>query len=78
MTKVAGRRLPKSRIAAQFGFDPKTVRQYLTAAASAGIRAAAAIVQRLEWTPAPLGWSSPQMASTVGSPAQKLPGELLL
>jgi predicted transcriptional regulator len=36
--RLRGEGLPKKRIAAQLGLDPKTVRRYLTAAATAGVR----------------------------------------
>ena len=36
--RLRGEGLPKKRIAAQLGLDPKTVRRYLSAAATAGIR----------------------------------------
>jgi len=35
--RLHGAGVPKKRIAAQFGLDPKTVRRYLTAAATAGV-----------------------------------------
>ena len=35
--RLRGEGLPKKRIAAQLGLDPKTVRRYLTAAATAGV-----------------------------------------
>ena len=41
--RLRGEGLPKKRIAAQLGLDPKTVRRYLTAAATAGVRVTAAI-----------------------------------
>jgi hypothetical protein len=41
--RLRGEGLPKKRIAAQLGLDPKTVRRYLTAAAMAGVRVTAAI-----------------------------------
>jgi transposase len=41
--RLRGDGLPKKRIAAQLGLDPKTVRRYLTAAASAGVRVTATI-----------------------------------
>src|SRR5438128_5385265 len=40
--RLRGEGLPKKRIAAQLGLDPKTVRRYLTAAATAGVRVTAA------------------------------------
>ena len=36
--RLRGEGLPKKRIAAQLGLDPKTVRRYLSAAATAGVR----------------------------------------
>ena len=36
--RLRGEGLPKKRIAAQLGLDPKTVRRYLAAAATAGVR----------------------------------------
>src|SRR5215218_8530870 len=36
--RLRGEGLPKKRIAAQLGLDPKTVRRYLGAAATAGVR----------------------------------------
>ena len=41
--RLRGEGLPKKRIAAQLGLDPKTVRRYLTAATTAGVRVTAAI-----------------------------------
>lgn len=41
--RLRGDGLPKKRIAAQLGLDPKTVRRYLSAAASAGVRVTATI-----------------------------------
>src|ERR1700737_4174355 len=41
--RLRGAGLPKKRIAAQLGLDPKTVRRYLTTAATAGVRVTAAI-----------------------------------
>jgi hypothetical protein len=41
--RLRGEGLPKKRIAAQLGLDPKTVRRYLTAAATAGVHVTAAI-----------------------------------
>ena len=41
--RLRGEGLPKKRIAAQLGLDPKTVRRYLTAATTAGVRATATI-----------------------------------
>lgn len=41
--RLRGEGLPKKRIAAQLGLDPKTVRRYLTAAVSAGVCVTAAI-----------------------------------
>jgi transposase len=41
--RLRGEGLPKKRIAAQLGLDPKTVRRYLMAAASAGVRVTATI-----------------------------------
>ena len=41
--RLRGDGLPKKRIAAQLGLDPKTVRRYLTAAAMAGVRVTATI-----------------------------------
>ena len=41
--RLRGERLPKKRIAAQLGLDPKAVRRYLTAAATAGVRVRATI-----------------------------------
>ena len=41
--RLRGEGLPKKRIAAQLGLDPKTVRRYLTAAATAGVGVAATI-----------------------------------
>jgi transposase len=41
--RLRGDGLPKKRIAAQLGLDPKTVRRYLMAAAMAGVRVTAAI-----------------------------------
>jgi len=41
--RLRGEGLPKKRIAAQLGLDPKTVRRYLTAAATAGVGVTAAI-----------------------------------
>jgi hypothetical protein len=41
--RLRGEGLPKKRIAAQLGLDPKTVRRYLTAAATAGVRVTAAL-----------------------------------
>jgi hypothetical protein len=41
--RLRGEGLPKKRIAAPLGLDPKTVRRYLTAAATAGVRVTAAI-----------------------------------
>jgi transposase len=41
--RLRGEGLPKKRIAAQLGLDPKTVRRYLTAAATAGVRVRATI-----------------------------------
>jgi len=35
--RLRGAGLPKKRIAAQLGLDPKTVRRYLEAAATAGV-----------------------------------------
>src|SRR2546426_5069055 len=37
--RLWGKGLPKKRVAAQLGLDPKTVRRYLTAATAAGLRA---------------------------------------
>ncbi len=36
--RLRGEGLPKKRIAAQLGLDPKTVRRYLETAATAGVR----------------------------------------
>jgi hypothetical protein len=36
--RLWGEGLPKKRLAAQFGLDPKTVRRYLTAAIATGLR----------------------------------------
>ena len=36
--------LPRKRLAAQFGLDPKTVRRYLAAATTAGVRSVAHLV----------------------------------
>jgi transposase len=41
--RLRGEGLPKKRIAAQLGLDPKTVRRYLTAAVTAGVRVSAMI-----------------------------------
>ena len=41
--RLRGEGLPKKRIAAQLGLDPKTVRRYLTAAETAGVRVTATI-----------------------------------
>jgi transposase len=41
--RLRGEGLPKKRIAAQLGLDPKTVRRYLGAAATAGVRVRATI-----------------------------------
>lgn len=41
--RLRGEGLPKKRIAAQLGLDPKTVRRYLDAAATAGVRVTATI-----------------------------------
>jgi len=41
--RLRGAGLPKKRIAAQLGLDPKTVRGYLTAAQTAGVRITATI-----------------------------------
>jgi transposase len=41
--RLRGEGLPKKRIAAQLGVDPKTVRRYLGAAVTAGVRVRAAI-----------------------------------
>ena len=41
--RFRGEGLPKKRIAAQLGLDPKTVRRYLTAAQDAGVRVTATI-----------------------------------
>jgi transposase len=41
--RLRGGGLAKKRIAAQLGLDPKTVRRYLTAAASAGVRVTATV-----------------------------------
>jgi hypothetical protein len=41
--RLRGEGLPKKRIAAQLGLDPKTVRRYLAAAASADVRVTATI-----------------------------------
>ena len=41
--RLRGEGLPKKRIAAQLGLDPKTVRRYLAAAATAGVRVTATI-----------------------------------
>jgi hypothetical protein len=41
--RLRGEGLPKKRIAAQLGLDPKTVRRYLRAAATAGVRVRATI-----------------------------------
>ena len=41
--RLRGEGLPKKRIAAQLGLDPKTVRRYLNAAATAGVRVRATI-----------------------------------
>jgi len=41
--RLRGEGLPKKRIAAQLGLDPKTVRRYLTAAATAGVPVRATI-----------------------------------
>ena len=41
--RLRGEGLPKKRIAAQLGVDPKTVRRYLTAATTAGVRVTAAV-----------------------------------
>lgn len=41
--RLRGAGLPKKRIAAQLGLDPKTVRRYLTAAEAAGVPVTAAI-----------------------------------
>jgi transposase len=41
--RLRGAGLPKKRIAAQLGLDPKTVRRYLTAAATAGVEVTATI-----------------------------------
>jgi DNA-binding NarL/FixJ family response regulator len=41
--RLRGEGLPKKRIAAQLGLDPKTVRRYLRAAAAAGVRVRATI-----------------------------------
>ena len=41
--RLRGEGLPKKRIAAQLGLDPKTVRRYLTAAATAGVRVTATV-----------------------------------
>ena len=38
--RLWGKGLPKKRVAAQLGLDPKTVRRYLRAATAAGLRAA--------------------------------------
>ena len=37
--RLWGKGLPKKRVAAQVGLDPKTVRRYLNAATAAGLRA---------------------------------------
>ena len=37
--RLWGKGLPKKRVAAQVGLDPKTVRRYLKAATAAGLRA---------------------------------------
>ncbi len=52
--RLRGAGLPKKRIAAQLGLDPKTVRRYLTAAASAGVRVTAGH-QRRGGPPGPAG-----------------------
>ena len=41
--RLRGEGVPKKRIAAQLGLDPKTVRRYLTAAQDAGVRVTARI-----------------------------------
>ena len=41
--RLRGAGLPKKRIAAQLGLDPKTVRRYLTAAETAGVRVTATV-----------------------------------
>jgi len=41
--RLRGEGLPKKRIAAQLGLDPKTVRRYLTAAATAGVHVTATV-----------------------------------
>jgi hypothetical protein len=41
--RLRGEGLPKKRIAAQLGLDPKTVRRYLETAATAGVRVTATI-----------------------------------
>ena len=41
--RLRGEGLPKKRIAAQLGLDPKTVRRYLEAAATAGVAVTATI-----------------------------------
>ena len=37
--RLGGKGLPKKRVAAQLGLDPKTVRRYLKAATAAGLHA---------------------------------------
>src|SRR5438094_780762 len=39
--RLRGEGLPKKRLAAQLGLDPKTVRRYLSVAASVGVQAGA-------------------------------------
>jgi len=41
--RLRGEGLPKKRIAAQLGLDPKTVRRYLTTAETAGVRVTATV-----------------------------------
>ena len=45
--RLRGEGLPKKRIAAQLGLDPKTVRRYLTAAQDAGVRVTATITDEV-------------------------------
>ena len=50
--RLRGEGLPKKRIAAQLGLDPKTVRRYLTTAETAGVRMTAG-------SDSPWGWYAP-------------------
>src|SRR2546425_12438492 len=58
--RLRGEGLPKKRLAAQLGLDPKTVRRYLAVAASVGVQAGAGAADREQPRGVPLAAPPPR------------------